>query len=415
FLVDAGKGVIRTTVEDIADNNSEVPVGTTLARIEQGMTVFSAIHGRLHDSMGRMLRILHRLNKMYLDDEELDEEVGEKLATRADFEGPMDVVPVSDPNIFSDAQRYAQVQAVAQRAAMLPQLYDLRKVEERLLGTMKIPNYQELLAPDMSAKERNAVDENAAASFGHKIAAYADQDHLSHINTHLGYLMSPVFGSSSLLAPTVLPALLDHIKEHIVLLYASGVFHVGSGTIGEDLGDAIKDAPKDDRTQQALDKLLLQASTNVIRTLTPELQPLEALLAQMKQQAIQMMPQPQQDPRLAIEGQKVQLESQKAQQDAQLEGQRIQQEGQLKGQELALKAQGLQQDGQQSASQLQTQVAIAAQLQQHEDDRTAAELQAKVAMNDADNATAAQISDAEIAAGRKSPLSTGTGINPDHR
>ena len=125
-LVDAGKGVVRTTLEDLADSNSNTPVGTTLARIEQGMTVFSAIHGRLHDAMGRMLRILHRLNGMYLDDENIEAELGEELATRADFDGPMDVVPVSDPNIFSEAQRYAQVQAVAQRAAALPQLYNLR-------------------------------------------------------------------------------------------------------------------------------------------------------------------------------------------------------------------------------------------------------------------------------------------------
>mgnify|MGYP007122134859 FL=1 len=130
FLVEAGKGVIRTSMEDLPDSNANAPVGTTLARIEQGMVVFNAIHARLHDAMGRMLRVLHRLNGMYLDDEKVEQDAGEELASRADFEGPMDVVPVSDPNIFSEAQRYAQVQAVAQRAQMLPQLYNLRKVEE---------------------------------------------------------------------------------------------------------------------------------------------------------------------------------------------------------------------------------------------------------------------------------------------
>lgn len=408
FLIDAGKGVVRTTLDDIADTNPNTPVGTTLARMEQGMVVFSAIHGRLHDAQGRMLRILHRLNKMYLDDERLEAEVGEKLATRADFEGPMDVVPVSDPNIFSEAQRFAQVQAVAQRAETHPQLYDARKVEERLLTTLKVPNFKELLAPDRSAKERNAVDENAAASLGQAIAAYADQEHMAHIQTHLEYLLSPILGGNPLIAPTALPVLLDHIKQHLVLLYAAGTFHVGSGTIGEDLGDVFKDMPKDDETQRAMDRMLAQASSTAINTMTPQLQQLAPVLAQLQEQAMKLMPPPQQDPRIAIEGQKVQQAAQRDQQTAQIR----QGDQQIKQSELQLKQADLQQRGAIDGKSLEAQVAIAAQREQHEDDRTAAELQAKVAMNQQDNATAAEIAGAEIAAGNNSALSTGAGINP---
>ncbi len=401
FLIDAGKGVIRTTLEDAMDTNPNTPVGTTLARMEQGMVVFSAIHGRLHDAMGRMLRVLHRLNKMYLDDERLDAEVGEKLATRSDFEGPMDVVPASDPNIFSEAQRFAQVQAVSQRAAMLPQLYDLRKVEERLLATLKVPNYKELLAPDRAPKERNAVDENAAASLGQPVAAYADQNHMAHIRTHPEHLLSSVLGGNPLIAPTALPALLDHIKQHLILAYATGAFHVGSGVLGEDLGEVIKDMPKDEETQQAMDAMLAEASSTAIQTMAPEMQQLMGILAQLQQQAMQMMPQPQQDPRIAIEGQKVQLQGQKLQQDAQ-----------IKQGDQQIKQTELQQRGQEVDKKLQAQLAIAAQREMHEDQRTAAEINAKMTMNQQDNETAAAISSAEIAMDGHTALSTGTGINP---
>lgn len=419
FLIDAGKGVIRTTLDDVADTSPNTPVGTTLSRLEQAMVVYSAIHGRLHDSMGRMLTILDRLNSLYLDDERLEQQVGEKLASREDFDGPMDVTPVSDPNIFSEAQRFAQVQAVEQRATARPDLYNARKVEERLLETLKIPNWKELLGPDPTPSERNAVDENAAAALGQPIAAFADQNHMAHIRTHLAFLQSPVLGLNELIAPTALPALLDHIKQHVVLLYATGVFHIASGTLGEDLGDALKDAPKDDATQQAVDSLLAEASETAIGRLTETLAPLAQLLAQLKQQAIQMMPQPQQDPRIAIEQQKVQMQGQAAQQKAQLDAQKLQieqQQAQLDQQtelqRLQIDAQRLQQEQQRHAAELQAAMVRSAQEQQHEDKRTEAEIAAKLTMNQQDNQTALTIAGAEIAAGERSALSTGTGINP---
>jgi hypothetical protein len=98
-------------MEDIADQNPNAPVGTTLAADRAGHGRLLAIHGRLHNAMGRMLRILHRLNGDVPRRREREHEIGEELATREDFEGPLDVVPVSDPNIFSEAQRFAQVQA----------------------------------------------------------------------------------------------------------------------------------------------------------------------------------------------------------------------------------------------------------------------------------------------------------------
>lgn len=409
FLVDTGKGVVRTSMEDIADNNPNAPVGTTLAKLEQGAVVYSAIHSRLHDAMARLLRVLHRLNGMYLDDDRLENEAGEELATRADFDGPLDVVPVSDPNIFSEAQRFAQVQAVAQRAAALPQLYDMRKVEERLLETLKVPNWKELLAPAMQPKEQNAVNENVAASLGRPITAFPEQDHLAHIQTHVDFLMSPVLGTSQLIAPTFIPVILQHLREHIVLWYASAVVEMSSNSLGEDIGDVMKELGPDTEDRKALDRMLAVASGAAVGVAPQLFQQLPPIIQQAQQIMQQFAPQPMQDPRLALEGQKLQIEQAKMQQAQQTEQQRLA----LEGQRMQLEQADQQQDNQLSAAELQVRLQIEQQRQQAEDARKAAELQARIGMNTDDNRTAMELAAAEIASGERVAVSTGTGINPN--
>jgi hypothetical protein len=361
--------------------------------------------------MGRMLRILDRLNGFNLDDERLEKDAGEELATRADFDGVLDVVPVSDPNIFSEAQRYAQVQAVAQRAATMPQLYNLRKVEERLLETLKIPNAKELLNPPMEPSEQNAVNENVAASLGRPVTAFPEQDHLAHLQTHLSYLTNPTFGSNPIFAPVYIPAILNHIKEHVALWYASTVFDVSTEALGgEDLGDMMrKMSPKDTQGRKALDRMLAEASTTALTEGSQIFQQVPQIIQQAQQIMQQFQQPPMQDPRLALEGQKLQLEGQKAQQAAQ----KAQMDMQVDAQRMQMEAQKMQQEAQMDAAELQTKVAIEQQRQQAEDARTAAELQARLAMNQEDNQTAMALAQAEIASGERFSVSTGTGINPN--
>lgn len=298
FLTDEAKGVVRTTIDDTADANENVPVGTTLARIEQGTVVFSAIHARLHNAMGHLLSILHRLNAMYLDDAEEEKATGSVIASRADFNGPMDVVPVSDPNIFSEAQRFAQVQAVAQRAQLNPAAYNARKVEERILQTLKIPNAMELLAPQMTPTEENAVSENVKATLGRPVVAFPDQDHIAHLQTHLAYMQSLAFGSSQLMAPTFLPVIIGHIKEHIALWYAAEVFNTANDVTDEDLSTLLKKTrdSKDKKEKQALDRLIAEASLNVIGEADQAFGQLPPVIAKAMQTLQQMQPQPLQDP-----------------------------------------------------------------------------------------------------------------------
>jgi hypothetical protein len=438
FLVDAGQGVVRTTLDDIADGNPNAPVGTTLAKLEQGMVVFSAIHARLHDAMGRMLKVLHRLNGMYLDDEDTKEEVGEELATRSDFDGPMDVVPVSDPNIFSEAQRFAQVQAVAQRAQALPQLYNLRKVEERILETLKIPDHASLLNPPVEPQELNAVAENVAASMGKPVTAFPEQDHIAHLKTHLAFMKSPAFGMNPLIAPAFLPVILQHLKEHIAMWYASSVLDVTSEAAGVDIGEDMKNIKGDHDARRALDRALAEAATYVIEKGDEVFASMPPVIQQAQQMAQQFAPPQPMDPAQAtIQAAQAQAQVQQAkmQQDAQLQQAKMQQDAQLQQAKMQLDAQELQAELQLDAQELQIKTQLAGQVaqqktdmaqaqmqheamlqqqrEQAEDQRTVAGLEARMQMNTEDNRTALELAAAEIISGEKVAVSTGTGINPN--
>lgn len=399
FLVEAGKGVVRTTMENISDTNTNMPVGTQLARIEQGMMVFSAIHARLHDAMGRTLKVLHRLNSMYLEDKEVKEELGELVVRRSDFEGPMDVIPVSDPNIFSEAQRYAQVQAIAQRAIALPQIYDLRKVEERILHQLKIPNAKDLLLPAPKPKEMNAVNENIAATLGRPISAFPEQDHLAHIQVHLDYLTSPVLGSSVLMSGTYVPVILNHLKEHIALWYANHVFEVASTAAGRDISEIQKFNSTE--VKQSFDQMLAAASQRVV----PDATRAFGAIPQIVQQAMQVMQQMQnmgpQDPRVAALMAETQRKAAADQGNLQ-----------IKQAELQLEAQKTQVGSQEQAAKMQQAAQREVLKQDRLDQRQAAELQVKMVTNREDNETAKEIAAAEVLTGEKVGVSTGTGINP---
>lgn len=428
FLVEAGKGVIRTSMEDLPDSQANAPVGTTLARIEQGMVVFNAIHSRLHDAMGRMLRVLHRLNEMYLDDERLEQEAGEELATRADFEGPMDVVPVSDPNIFSEAQRYAQVQAVAQRAQMLPQMYNLRKVEERILSTLKIPDYDALLNPAVEPEEQNAVNENVAAALGRPVVAFPEQDHIAHIKTHLGFMMNPMLGAGPMFQQTFMPGIINHLKEHVALWYMKNTMDLAESVADIDLKDLGKQEHSDE-DKRAFDRMLAEASTVVSEKAGDVFADLPPIIEQAQQMIQQFMPPQPMDPsqvamqtaqqrmqldtqRMQLEGQKAQMQMQMDQANMQLKQAETQQQMQLEQQKLMLQQQLAEINAQMDQAKAQQAMVELAMKEDREDARTQAELQARVSMNQADNQTAMTLAEMEMLSGEKVAVSTGTGINP---
>jgi hypothetical protein len=391
FLVDSGRGVVRTTFENLADGaNPNMPVGTTLALIEQGMAVFSAIHARLHAAMQRTLEVLHRVNRMHLDEKELVEQDGELVVKREDYEGPVDVIPVSDPNVFSETQRFAQIQAVIARAAAMPQLYDLRKVEEMFLRRLKIPEAEKLLLEKQEPKKMNAVNENIAASAGRPIIAFPDQEHLAHIQVHVDFLKSPMFGGSPIFAPKFVPVIVEHLKDHIALWYAAHTFEVTSAATGVDISTLMD---KDEEVSREMDVLLAAASERVIKSGEQALSALPPII-QQAMQYIQSMQQPMpQDPSIV------------AAQAAQAETQRKAQADQVKAQLDAAKLADREKD---RAADMQREQFK----QQQEGERTTFEVDARVGMNDSDNQTARDLAAMEIASGERVAVSTGTGINP---
>ena len=370
FLVDAAKGVVRTTFEDISDNPDRLPVGTTLALIEQGMVVFNAIHARLHDAMGRTLKVLHRLNKTYLDDVDVYDDTGELMVRRSDFDGPMDVIPVSDPNIFSEVQRFAQLQIVEQRAQAMPDLYDLRKVEEMILDRTKIPNAKSLLKKVPEPQKLNAVNENVAATMGSPIVAFPEQDHLAHIQVHLSYISNPLLGGSRIIAPVVIPPMLNHIKDHIALWYVTETVRIASAAVGHDITMLMD--PKNAEVDQAFDRMLASADAHVEAEAARTL----GSIPQIIQQAIQLMQQyqpPQPDPN--------QLVIQAQQAETQRKAMADQAKAQIDQQKIASDTQNKQ-----------------------------LEIQAREQMNREDNQTAMLIAASELEAGHRTNLKNGTGI-----
>ena len=405
FLVDAGKGVVQTSFEKLSDTNPNMPVGTTVALIEQGMVVFSSIHSRLHNSMSRVFKILHRINSAYLTEEDIQAQIGDMEIEPADFDGPLDVVPVSDPHIFSETQRFAQTQAIMQRAAAIPQMYDARKVEEMFLRAMKVAD--DLLVPKPGEDDLDPASENVAAAMARPIYVLPKQDHVVHLTAHLAFLKSPVFGANPIIARTFLLPMVNHLRDHMLNYYLT------EAHAGVKLAEEKEMIGKDSREE-------LGIMLKVQQVIEQELQQLAQMLPAIDAEAQKYAPPPMpQDPSMAVAQLNVQSKEKERQARMQ-ESQAKLQSDQAKAQQAAQLGQAkLQLDGAklQQAEQLAQQKLLAErqaeQLRQDsENKRTQFETMARAAMNDADNETALRIAAAEIESGENVAVSTGTGINP---
>lgn len=411
FLVDAGHALVKTTMDE-AENNANVPVGTTMARIEQGMVVFNAIHSRLHDAMGKFLRVLHRLLGTYLDDKQVLEETGEQMVFKADFDAPDDVIPVSDPEIFSELQRMAQIQTIAQRAQLFPALYDPHEVETEILRRMKIKDPERFLIPKPKPKPEHAINENIMASLGQPVVAFPDQDHLAHIQCHAMFLEDPMLGANPLFAPQAIPALLDNLKQHMLFYYGMTVFETAQKALSDtgekrDLNE-FKEI-NDPAVSSEFDRLLAAAVQHVHPQLQQTFQKLGPLIQKCEQQLKQSQPPQPMDPSQAslqiakgdqaIKQQQVQQQGQKNQTDAQLKSQQLAQDKAQTDAENALQQATMAGQAQIDAANNQTKLAVSGQTNQ-----------TKLQTTQADNDTAMEIAAAEIEAGKHTNIKDGAAI-----
>jgi len=233
---------------------------------------------------------LQRINRWYLDEQKRGDLVADLPVKKEDFERNSDVIPVSDPNIFSETQRMAQTQAVLALNEKFPQLFDQRVVVGRALKQLKVPNIEELMPQYRKPIELNPADENAAMVLGHPAVAYPRQDHIAHIRSHLSFFQNPMFGSNPIMAPAFVPAAIDHVKQHLMLWYTSSVRTYALKPVGLHL-----EKYEDSKLAPEIDRIVAVASQHVDMDSQQALAPFMPVLQQMMQMMQQFKPQPPMD------------------------------------------------------------------------------------------------------------------------
>ena len=429
-VTEAGRGMVQTTFEKLGEQSKEMPVGTTLALIEEGMTVFSAIHLRMFQSMTYVLRILNRINRMYLEEEEQKNEIGEILAYRRDFDPPFDIIPVADPEIFSDVQRMAQLQVIADRSQAMPEIYNQKAVEKRILERTKIPNADELLLPDETPEEQNAVNENAAMSLGRPVAAFPEQDHLAHLQVHLDYMSSPVLVQNPIIAPDYIPLVLGHLREHIALYYVTYNFELLQASIDlgdEELAQVLK--IRDPKVRKELDRNMgVQSETvvpaigKVLSGMMPIIQEAQKLLQEMKPEPEQLPVDPNAQMAIMQEQESDQMRDDREREKTQLQlvdkkDARLHQK-EIKFMELGDKERhdhfATAQEEARKAQEYAARLEELLEKERAEDERTVIETESRELMNAEDNITALEIADTKTGGGSK--IRSGEGVtNPRPR
>lgn len=217
FLVTAGEKFADATDQVLGDAKSYGPVGTVMALIESGETMFSAIHKRLHAAQAREFKILARLNYEMLPEEYPYEVDGEqRMIKRQDFDGRVDIVPVSDPNMPSQAHRVGKANAIFSMAVQAPQIHDMRAVMMNLYESLDVEAPERFLAPlPQQAQPLDPVSENTNILNGRPVKAGEWQNHVAHIKAHMNFLELPLIKRNAEAAA----ALAAHVTEHIAQDY----------------------------------------------------------------------------------------------------------------------------------------------------------------------------------------------------
>ena len=288
FMVDAGQRFASTADLNVGDVNPNAPVGSTVALIEQGSKAFSAIHKRLHYAQGQEFKMLAALNAENLPDEFTFSRAGAaETIYAADFDDRIDIVPVSDPNIFSTAQRIAQAQAVLQMAQAAPQLHDMYEAYKRMYEAIRIQNIDEILKKPEEAVQMDCIDENMSVMYGKPIRAFIEQDHEAHIAVHMQFLQDPSLAGNPG-AKTMQPVLIAHIAEHIALLYR---LRMQAGVAMElpPLPDFKDPDFKFEDVDPEQDRIISQRAAEVVRA-APQMKQIEAIRGVGQQQQEQGNP-----------------------------------------------------------------------------------------------------------------------------
>ena len=214
FVVDAGQRFATITNMKVGDGDQSAAVGTTIAMLEQGSRVMSAVHKRLHYAMRLEFKILARVMGESLPQEYPYSVAGDDATVMAsDFDGRVDVVPVSNPNVFSQAQRIALAQTKLQLATQAPEIHNLHEVYRDMYEALGVNDVDRLMQalPDEEPRPADPAQENINALDQMRLHAFTGQDHQSHIMAHLVFGSSPMIGQM----PAIAVSLQKHVLEHV--------------------------------------------------------------------------------------------------------------------------------------------------------------------------------------------------------
>jgi hypothetical protein len=325
-IVEEGRRIGSVADIQVGDMNAQAPVGSTLALMERSMKVMSGVQARLHAAMKRELRLIAQVVHDYMPAEYAYEMDGEYNRTE-DFDGRVDVIPVSDPNAATMAQRIMQYQAALQLAQQAPQLYDMGKLHRQMLEVLGIQDANDIIKLPEEIKPKDPVTENMAMLKQEPVKAFAYQDHQAHIQTHMAAMQDPkiqeLIGQSPF-ASAIQSAMSAHITEHVAMEYRKNI----QLKLGVELPDP--DSPLPEDVEFELSKLVAEAAQKITQQNQQEAQQAEA-----QKQAEDPLTQIQQR-ELAIKEQELQHKMQMDQQKLELERLRI--ESNNDTQEMRIKA-----------------------------------------------------------------------------
>ena len=260
-IVEEGRNIASIADLKISEMDNQAPVGTTLAIIERGMKVMSSVHARIHSSMKKEFKMLVKLVGTY-QPAEYEYDVEDGATRQQDYDDRVDVLPVSNPNASTMAQRIMQNQAVLQLATAAPHIYDLKELHRGMIDAMGVDNADKIIPLDDERKPMDPVAENMAIMTGKPVQAHIHQDHESHIQVHVAAAEDPKIQeimSKSPAAKAIAAAGAAHIQEHVAFQYRREI----EKQLGVPMPD--HDEPLPAEAEVMLSKLTADAADKVLK------------------------------------------------------------------------------------------------------------------------------------------------------
>jgi hypothetical protein len=324
FCIDAGRRIASIADLQVGDANQMAAVGTTMALLERGALVVSAVHKRLHYAQKLEFELMAKCYQQYLPPEyPYDVVGGDRKVFKKDFDDRVDVIPVADPNVFSSAQRITMAQTQLQLAQSAPQIHNIYEAYRRMYEALGTKDIDMLLKPDdtLHPKPKDPATENADAIDGKNLTAFAGQQHDAHIVSHLIQGMSPIVQANPLSAAI----LTKHILHHVTLKAEEQVEAQIFASYGPENAGVVSEIQK-----EAQVAMFVAQGMGELRQLSNQLSGAGEPdpLIQLKEQELQLRGQDIE--RKAQEAaQKMQLQAADQQQDAQLAQQKIRSQEQI--------------------------------------------------------------------------------------